>query len=95
MIPPIFRCAVASLYEVVSVCPSIGPSVGPLVRLSHIIFEQQIWPFLDVTMHLYKRLCASINPSIGPLVCPLVRPSCVLEKQIWPFFRVKSYQIMS
>ena len=31
----IFRCAVASLYEVVSYRPSVGPSV----RMSRVIFE--------------------------------------------------------
>ena len=35
----VFGCAVASLYEVMSVRPSVGPSVRPLVRMSRVIFE--------------------------------------------------------
>ena len=36
---PVFRCAVASLYEVVSVRSSVGPSVRRSVGPSRVIFE--------------------------------------------------------
>ena len=39
----IFRCAVASLKE--------GVSVRPSVRPSRVIFERRIWPFLKVKSH--------------------------------------------
>ena len=37
----IFRCAVASLYEVVSYRPSVGPSV----RMSRVIFEGENYAY--------------------------------------------------
>ena len=79
----LFRCVLASLYEVVSVRPSVGPSVRPLVgRLVTLssktrlidIFEQIIATggllgSLDASLHLYKTVYPSIGLSVHWSVC--------------------------
>ena len=79
----IFRCVLASLYEGLSVRPSVGPSVRPLVgwlvtlssktRLIN-IFEQMIATggllgSLDASLHLYKTVYPSIGLSVHWSVC--------------------------
>ena len=61
-----------------SVCPSVKPSVCLLnlpsvhssVHLSvlPVNLEQQIWLFLDATMHHCKRSCPSVRRLVGPSV---------------------------
>ena len=63
----IFRCVLASLYEVVSVGWMDGWSVRN--------------PFLDASSHLYKRVCPSVGPSVRPSVGPSVRWSVPLSSK--------------